>query len=285
MLAAIRERRVIRIVLQHVGVYAALVPLAAIFSAPLIWMVSTSLKPDVQMSAWPPVWIPRPIQWENYVEAWTSAPFTRYLLNTLLYAVSATIGQLLSASLVAYGFARLRAPGRDFLFGLVLATMMLPAVVTMIPRYAIFRVLGWLNSYKPLIVPAFFGGGAFFIFLLRQFFMTIPASLFDSAKIDGAGEFRSYWQVMLPLSKPALSTVTIYAFMQHWNNFIGPLLYVDSPDKYPLTLGIRRFMTERGTEFQQMMAVSFVMTLPVIAAFFLFQQYFVQGVVMSGIKA
>ena len=284
LVTAKRRRRAKKIVGQMV-IYAMLVPLALIFATPLVWLISTSLKPDHLMAKWPPVWIPNPIVWQHYVDAWTAAPFGRYLFNSVQYAFLAVLGQVITASMVAYGFCRLRFPGRDALFVVVLATMMLPAIVTLIPRFILFKVLGWLDSYKPLIVPFWFGGGAFNIFLLRQFFMTIPIELFDAAKIDGAGDFRSYWQVMLPLSKPALSTVAIYGFMTHWNNFMGPLLYISTTDKFPMTLGLRRFVTITQTEFQQMMAMSFVMTFPVIVVFFAFQQYFIAGVVMTGIKA
>jgi multiple sugar transport system permease protein len=186
--------------------------------------------------------------------------------------------------MVAFGFARLRAPGRDQLFAILLATMMLPGVVTLIPTFVLMKMLGWLDSNKPLIIPAYFGGGAFYIFLLRQFFTTIPKELFESGYIDGATNYRLYWQVMLPLSKPALSTVAIFAFMGHWNDFMGPLLYLRSPLKFTLSLGLAKYRTNTETRVQELMAMSLLMTLPVLIVFFFFQQYFIQGVVMSGIK-
>jgi multiple sugar transport system permease protein len=283
MVAGIAWRRW-RTWLGPAATYAMLVPLAIIFTTPLVWLVSTSLKPDAQMSAWPPIWIPRPLEWQHYARAWQANPFGRYLLNSAAYATTATVGSMVSASMVAFGFARLRFPGKDFLFGLVLATMMLPAIVTLIPSFVLFKTIGWLDSYKPLVVPAWFGGGAFFVFLLRQFFLTIPNDLFDAAKIDGASDWRCYWQVMMPLSKPALSTVAIYAFMSRWNDFMGPLLYIRSTSKYPMTIGLRTFIGYAATEFQQLMAMSFLFALPIIIVFFAFQQYFVQGVVMTGIK-
>ena len=287
-MAGKRWRKPIRKILGPAAIYLVLVVLALIFTTPLIWMISTSLKDDTELAAWPPIWIPAEPRWEHYVDAWSVGKFGVFLKNTVSYAVLGTVGQILSASMVAFGFARLRFPGRDKLFGLLLATMMLPAVATMIPRFVLFRILKWLDSYKPLIVPAFFGGGAFFIFLLRQFFLTIPGELFEAARIDGASDYRIYAQVMLPLSKPALSTVAIYGFMSRWNDFMGPLIYLRTESKFPVSLGIRRFLGIYGTgntQFQEMMAMSFLMTLPVIVVFFSFQQYFVQGIVMTGIKA
>lgn len=288
MLGGLISRRFARKVLGPALIYALLVFLAVIFATPMVWMISTSLKSDTEIPAWPPVWIPKPPQWNYYLSVWSAGKFGLYLQNTVVYSVFGTIGQVISAAMVAYGFARLRFPGRDFLFALVLATMMLPGIVTMIPTYVLFHYMGWLDSYKPLIVPAFFGGGAFFIFLLRQFFKTIPVELFEAARIDGASNYRAFLQLMLPLSKPALSTVAIYGFMGRWNDFQGPLIYLNTPDKFPMTLGIRRLISVGNigqTRFQEMMAMSFMMTLPIIILFFFFQQYFVQGVVMTGIKA
>ncbi len=271
-------------IIWQAAVYALLVMLALVFATPLIWLLSTSLKGDAQMAAWPPVWLPTPLHWDNFSLAWTSGNFGLYFLNTTLITVLATLGQLITASMAAFGFARLRFPARDFLFGLLLATLMLPYVVTLIPTYILFKNLGWLDSFKPLIVPAYFGGGAFYVFLLRQFFKTLPPELFEQAIIDGASSYRIYWQILLPLSKPALSTVAIFGFMQHWNDFLGPLIYLNSPERFTLTLGLRRFMALTEVHFQEMMAMALLMTLPVLLVFFFFQQYFIQGVVMSGLK-
>jgi multiple sugar transport system permease protein len=274
--------------LRRVGwlaiLYCLLVLLAFVFATPLLWLISTALKDDAQMAVWPPVWIPNPLRWENFWTAWTAGNFGLYFLNTTIITISATIGQLLTASMAAFGFARLRFPGREFLFSILLATLMLPYVVTLIPTFVLFKNLGWLNSFKPLIVPAYFGGGAFFIFLLRQFFRTLPPEIFEQATIDGASNYRIYAQILLPLSKPALSTVAIFAFMAHWNDFLAPLIYINSPEKFTLTLGLRRFMSLTDVRFQEMMAMALLMTLPVIIVFFFFQQYFIQGVVMSGLK-
>ena len=271
-------------IIWQAAVYGLLIILAIVFATPLIWLLSTSLKGDAQMAAWPPVWLPTPLHWDNFSLAWTSGNFGIYFLNTTLITVLATLGQLIAASMAAFGFARLRFPARDFLFGLLLATLMLPYVVTLIPTYILFKNLGWLDSFKPLIIPAYFGGGAFYIFLLRQFFKTLPPELFEQAIIDGASSYRIYLQILLPLSKPALSTVAIFGFMQHWNDFLGPLIYLNSPEKFTLTLGLRRFMSLTEVHFQEMMAMALLMTLPVLLVFFFFQQYFIQGVVMSGLK-
>lgn len=264
--------------------YSLLIGLAVVFTTPLIWLLSTALKDDAQMAVWPPVWIPNPLRWENFWLAWTSGNFGLYFLNTTVITISATLGQLLTASMAAFGFARLRFPGRELLFSILLATLMLPYVVTLVPTFILFKNLGWLDSFRPLIVPAYFGGGAFFIFLLRQFFRTLPPEIFEQATIDGASNYRIYAQILLPISKPALSTVAIFGFMAHWNDFLAPLIYINSPEKFTLTLGLRRFMSLTDVRFQEMMAMALLMTLPVIVVFFFFQQYFIQGVVMSGLK-
>ncbi len=274
-----RRKRYVRNVL----LYAMLVPLSVVFLAPLVWLISTSLKSDIQLGVWPPIWIPRPPVWSNYTKAWEAAPFGVYLKNTLIITVLALLGQLVSSSAVAYAFARMRFPGRDTLFILVLATMMLPGIVTLIPTYILFQRIGWLDSFKPLIVPAFFGA-PFYIFLLRQFFKTIPMELSEAAKIDGASNLRIFLQLILPLSRPAMATVVIFSFMGHWNDFMGPLIYINSQEKFTLTLGLRAFVGLNNTQFQYLMAMSFLMTLPIIVVFFISQQYFVRGVVMSGLK-
>ena len=265
-------------------IYLLLVLLAIVFSMPLLWLLSTSLKPDAQMAAWPPVWIPSPLVWEHFGQAWNGGNFGLYFVNTATITVTATLGQVLTASMAAYGFSRLRFPGRTALFAILLATMMLPSVVTLIPTFILFKELRWLDSFKPLIVPAYFGGGAFYIFLLRQFFRTLPPEIFEQATIDGASSYRIFAQIVLPLSKPALATVAIFGFMSHWNDLMAPLIYINSPEKFTLTLGLRRFMLLTDVHYQEMMAMALLMTLPVLLVFFFFQQYFIEGVVMSGLK-
>jgi len=272
--------------IERAIIYGLLLGLGIIFVLPLIWMVSTSLKPDDELLDWPPRWIPKTVMWSNYTESWGPYNFNTYLGNTIIITAFAGIGQVLSASVVAYGFARLRFPGRDFLFTVVLATIMLPYIVTLVPLYVLFHKLGLVNTFLPLIVPAYFGGGAFFIFLLRQFFMTIPVELSDAAKIDGCSDLGIFWRVILPLSKPGIAAASIFSFIYHWNDFMGPLIYLNSENKRTLTLGLRDFIVviAQRTEFQYLMAVSTLTVLPVILVFFFAQKYFIQGVVMSGVK-
>ncbi len=257
---------------------------AIIFSIPFIWLMSTALKSREQLFKWPPVWIPNPIMWENFPNAWNYATFDVYLVNTLIITITAMIGTVLSSSLVGFGFARLRFPGREFLFLCVVATLMLPYVVTLIPVYILFAKLGWVNTFLPLIVPSFFGGGAFNIFLMRQFFRTIPKELEDAARIDGAATWHIWWIIFLPLSRPAVATVAIFSFMHHWNDFLAPLIYLNDQKKYTLAIGLQQFLSEHTAEWDLLMAASAMMTLPLVVVFFFAQRYFIQGIVMTGLK-
>lgn len=251
---------------------------------PFAWMLSSSLKELPQIFVFPPKWIPNPVRLDNYAEALKRMNFLVALKNTLTITVLCLIGQVSSASLVAYGFARIRFPGRDFLFALVLSTMMLPSQVTMIPMFILFRSLGWVDTFKPLIVPSFFGGGAFFIFLLRQFFLTIPKDLEDAARIDGCGRFRIFLQIILPLAKPALITVSIFSFMSHWNDFMGPLIYLNSEHKRTLAIALQSFQGQYTADWNLLMAASVVVLIPVLVIFFTLQRYFVEGIVLTGLK-
>jgi ABC-type glycerol-3-phosphate transport system permease component len=265
--------------------YAILTIIAALFVIPFMWLVITSLKPLNQVFTDPPRWIPDPILWQNYVEALTSPafPFLRLLRNTLFYAGVSTVGIVLSSALVAYGFARLEFSGRDVLFGITLATMMLPGIVTLIPTYVLFRWFGWVGTYAPLMVPHFLGG-AFNIFLLRQFMLTIPWELSDAARVDGAGELIIFWRIMLPLIKPALLVVAVFHFMFAWNDFLGPLIYLDEATEYPLVLGLYAFQTRFGIQWHLLMAATLSVTFPLIVLFFVAQRYFIEGVTLSGLK-
>jgi multiple sugar transport system permease protein len=258
---------------------------AVVVLFPVAWMLTTSLKTRFEVYKWPPQLMPRSPQWHNYVDALTFNPFHIFLRNTIFFAGSAMIGELISCSFIAYGFSRLRAPIRDLLFVIVLATMMLPSQVTIIPQYILFvKYLRWGDSYKPLIVPAFFGS-AYVIFLLRQFYMTLPREMDESAKIDGCNPFGIWWRIILPLSKPALGAVAIMAFMWHWNWFMGPLLYIDSNEKFPLSLGLSMFRAPfAGTPYHWLMAASLVTVLPCVIIFFFAQRYFIQGIVITGVK-
>jgi multiple sugar transport system permease protein len=257
---------------------------AVVMTIPFYWLLSSSLKEPAKIWLFPPQWIPDPIRWENYVEALTASPFHLYLFNTLVIVVAGEIGVLLTSSMAAYGFARLRFRGRDFVFAVLLSTIMLPWAVTMIPRYIMFKNLGWLDTPLPLIVPDWFGGGVFYIFLLRQFFRTVPRDFTDAARIDGAGEFGIYWRVVLPLIKPALTAVAIFVFLYHWNDFLGPLIYLTSPEKYTISLGLASFKGLYTTQWHYLMAASTATIIPVLILFFAAQRYFIQGIVMSGIK-
>jgi len=264
--------------------YILLGTASIILLIPIIWMITTALKPLDEVYIFPPTWIPKQILWGNFIEALTFLPFSIYFKNTAIITLLSMLGQLMSSSVVAYGFARLRAKFRDVLFMLVLATMMLPSQVTMIPLFILFKTLGWVDTFKPLIVPNFFGN-AFFIFLLRQFYMTIPTELDDAAKIDGCGYFGIYQRILLPLIKPALATIAIFSFMWGWNDFMGPLIYLNSPEKLTVALGLSRFTGVYGsTAWNLLMAASLVAVLPCIVLFFFAQRYFIQGIVITGLK-
>lgn len=253
---------------------------------PLFWMFSTSLKGEIEALKIPPNWLPVKAQWYNYRDALTFNPFAIYFRNTLYFSGMVVLGEVLSNSFIAYGFARLRAPGRNFLFIMVLATLMVPAEVTIIPTYILFsRLPGqWLNSYNPLIVPAWFGS-AYLIFLLRQFYLGIPREYDESAHIEGASRFGIWWRIILPLSKPALGAMAIMSFIFHWNTFQGPLIYINDNDKFPVSLGLSMFRTPfGGTPQHWYMAASLSVIAPCIVVFFVAQRYFIQGIVISGVK-
>ena len=267
--------------------YALIIGGAFVVSIPFVWQLSTSLKDIKDVFTFPPEWIPRPAHWENYPNGWRAMPFDSYLRNSLYITLFAVVGRVASSSLIGFAFARLRAPGRDVLFILLLSGIMIPGQVTMIPMYMFFSSIGWVNTFKPLIVPQYFGGGAANIFLLRQFYMTIPRELDDAARIDGANNLQIYLRIMLPLARPALAAVAIFAFMFHWQDFMGPLIYL-SAEKYTLPLGLRYFMEAAGSGglvmWNHLMAVSTLIMLPSLLIFFVAQKYFIQGIVISGIK-
>ncbi len=280
----LRQSRHAAETLRMTLVYVALAVGGIIVSIPFVWMLSTSLKDEGSVFLYPPQWWPQPLQPQNYVQAMTVLPFALFFRNTLITTLVPLVGALFSCSLVAYSFARLRWPGRDIWFLVLLATLMLPEQVTMIPRFILFRNLGWINTFYPLIVPPFFAVGAFNIFLLRQFFMTISTETDDAAKIDGAGVLGIYWRILLPLSKPALAAVAVFVFKAHWDDFLSPLIYLHSQSNFTLALGLRAFQGEYGTDWNLLMAASLVVMLPVLLLFFFLQRYFIQGVVFTGIK-
>ena len=263
--------------------YFILALLALIYGVPFFWLVSSSLKTSTELYQLPVVWVPKAPQWDNYVKAVTAFPFLKYLGNTMIIVVCNIVGSVLSCTLVAYGFARIRWKGRNALFMVVLMTMMLPFQVTMIPLFMIFRQFGWIGTFAPLTVTPFFGN-AFFIFLLRQFFVTIPNELSEAARIDGANEFMIFARICLPLVKPAVTTVSIFAFLNSWNDFIGPLIFLSKDTLYTLSIGVQQIMSVNDPRWNLLMAIGVLMTVPVLLVFSLLQKYFIQGISFSGIK-
>lgn len=276
--------------LSEIIKYVVLMMLTVTYVLPFFWMVSSALKNDSQVYVVPPIWIPSPAFWENFINAWKSQPFNLYIFNTVFYyAIPATIGVVISSSIVAYGFSRLKWPGRDNLFYLCLATMMVPFQVQMVPLFMIFKQMGWIDSFLPLVVPAFFGS-PFYIFMLRQFFMTLPTELSDAARIDGANELDILLRIILPLSRPALTVVSLFAFIGAWNDYLGPMIYVHKNDRLVLALGVenmRRSMMFNSTisnAYPYLMAVSTIVVLPILILFFFGQKTFIEGISMTGIK-
>ena len=273
--------------LQKFGVYGALILLSIPALLPMVWMVSTSLKTDAQIFGTAQfslkALIPTPITTHNYPAALQNMPFLLYLRNTMLLCICTVVGAVVSSAVVAYGFAKLEFPGRSTLFGIMIATMALPGQVTMIPIFSLFRAIGWYGTYLPLIVPAF-TASAYYVFLLTQFFRTLPAEMSEAAKVDGANEWVIFIRLVLPLSKPALATCALFQFIGTWNDFLGPLLYVNDPAKYPLAYGLQQFVSHYGGFFAQLMAAATIFTLPIIILFFFAQKTFIQGISTTGGK-
>jgi multiple sugar transport system permease protein len=264
--------------------HAVLIVLSAMFALPLLWMISSSVKTAGQAIATPVVWWPHPFLWSNYSQLFGALPFLRYFWNTFLYAVVTIAGVCVSSSLVAYGFSRLRWPGRDVVFYVMLMTLILPFVCTLIPLFVMYKRFGWIGGYLPLEVPTFFGSSVFSTFLLRQFFMTIPASLSEAARIDGANEFWIYSRVIMPLAKPALASVILFQFIYCWNDYLGPLIYISNPGQYPLSLGLAEILGTYTTNWAWVMAGATAATAPIVILFFLTQKTFIQGIAITGQK-
>jgi multiple sugar transport system permease protein len=268
--------------------YAVLLALGLMFSFPFLWTLSSSLKTGHETQVFPPGLLPAVPQWVNYATVWTTQPVWRWILNSAIVIGLSVPGAVASGIVVAYSFARFDYPGRSFLFMLLLSTLMLPFEVTLIPQYLLFYQLKWIDTFLPLTVPAWFGSSAFTIFLLRQFFMTIPRDLDDAARVDGAGSLRILWSIIVPLSRPALATVLILQFLSHWNDFLGPFIYLNNKSLFTMSLGLRYFQTvpEQLGEPKDhlLMVATIIMTLPAIALFFAAQRYFVRGIVMTGLK-
>lgn len=250
---------------------------------PFVWMFLSSLKTDPEIFIFPPRLLPRTPQWSNYLAVMDAMPFSWFVFNSFKIALLSVIGQLLSCSLAAYAFARIRFPGREAVFVAWLACLMIPAQVYLIPQYVLFRSFGWLDTHYPLFVPSFFGA-AFGTFLLRQFFMTIPSELEDAARIDGCSRFGIYWRIFLPLAKPALATLGVFVFMSSWNNLLGPVVYLSTYEKMTLTVGLAFFRGQYTTQWALLMAGAVISVIPILVIYAVAQQYFVRGVVLSGLK-
>jgi multiple sugar transport system permease protein len=284
-----RSRVISRAITQSF-LYLTLIILAITWIFPLYWMATSALKDDSQVYTVPPTLIPNPAYWNNFADAWTRLDFTRAAFNSVfLYAVPVTIFTLASSMLIAYGFARIQWRGREALFWVCIATMMLPWQVTMVPLFIIFKNLGWINTYWPFVVPSLFGN-AYFIFLLRQFFLTIPEELSDAARIDGANEFGILWRIIMPLSKPAMAVVALFCFLGAWNNYLGPLIYINTQSMQPLALAIYRLrsmalgMGTTAMAYPHLMAVSTLVALPIILIFIFAQRTFIEGISTTGLK-
>jgi multiple sugar transport system permease protein len=274
-----------RHIIGAVATYSALTLFAVVFLIPFFWQVTSALKTPAQIFAYPIKWIPPTPQWQNFYNVWTALPFHLFYKNSIIITASVILGRLTVCTVVAYGFAKKEFFGKNVLFVLLLGTMMIPYHVTMIPLFAIYRILGWIDTYAPLIVPAFFARDAFSVFLMRQFLLTIPNELEESAVLDGAGSITVFTRIYLPLCKPALISVAIFAFMLTWNDFIQPLIYLNTKSMYTLTLGLRLFQEEYEIEWHLFMAASIQVILPCLVVFFLTQRYFVEGIALTGMKS
>lgn len=264
-------------------VYSVLIIGALFFLIPFAWMVSTSLKPDAQVFSIPPEWIPVPVMWSNYRRLLTEIPFLRYLGNTVFVTVFTVIFYVSSSAVVAYGFAKLRFPGRNLLFWCLLATMVLPPQVTLIPQFVLFQKIGWVGTFLPLIVPAL-TGSAFAVFLLRQFYAGIPGNISDAARIDGAGEWQIFYRIILPLSRPALATASLFIFIWTWTDFLNPLIYLTDDRLYTLAIGLQELSSTRSAAWPLLMGGSLLMSLPIVILFFFAQKTFIEGVNTGGLK-
>ncbi|WP_324715828.1 carbohydrate ABC transporter permease [Carboxydochorda subterranea] len=269
--------------LQLWGHYVLLGGLGIVFLFPFFWLVSTSLKTNKEIFLWPPTLLPRAPRWANYVDAVQAFPFMLYLGNTLYITVMNVVAVTLSSSVVAYGFSKIQWPGRDAVFVLVLATMMLPYQVTMVPLFVLFKTLGWVGTFRPLVVPHFFAG-AFYVFLLRQFYMTIPNELSEAAVVDGANHLRIFSSIVVPLTRPALATVALFQFVASWTDFLGPLIYLQNERQYTLQLGLQMFFGQHYSEWALVMATAALISLPLIVVFGLTQRTFVEGIALTGLR-
>jgi multiple sugar transport system permease protein len=270
--------------LQSTFVYVSLIILSIVCLTPFFWMVSTSLKNKISMWAFPPQWIPEDFEWQNYITIFKVVPLGHYMLNTLTIEFFVIIGQIVSCTLVAYGFARFKFRGRDVLFMIMLATMLIPEQVTFIPLFLLFSKIGWVDTYLPLTVPAFFAN-AFFVFLMRQYLMTIPKDLDEAAKIDGANSFQTLVKILLPILRPSITIIFVFTFTNVYNDFMNPLIYLNSPEKFTLAIGLASFIAQRaGAEWNLLMAASTLVVFPLLILYYIAQRHLIGGMASMGIK-
>lgn len=265
-------------------VYVILILGCALVMLPFFWMISTSLKRPGTEFTFPIEWIPRPAQWSNYPLAWSTLPFNQWALNTITITFFASLGSVLSSAVVGFGFARIKFPGRDFFFVLVLATMMLPYPSVIVSLFLLYKQLGWIDTFLPLTVPNFFAVNAFYVFVLRQFFLTLPTELDDAARVDGCSTFGIFRHIAIPSIRPALGIILVFSFMHNWNDFLGPLIYLSDTENFTLAMGLRFFQAQYRVEWTLLMASSLVVLAPCIVLFFIAQKYYIQGIVISGLK-
>ena len=270
--------------ITKISIYFLLVIGSVIMIIPLLWMIRSSFMGMQQIFIFPPEWIPTPWVFTNYPEALTTVPFIQYFLNTITILIPSVLGTLVTASMAAFAFARLKWPGKNFVFAVLMTTLMLPYAVTLIPTFLIWAKLGLINTYWPLILPKWFGGGIFYIFLLRQFFLTIPTELEEAATIDGANPLQIFWHIIIPLSRPALITVGIFSALAEWNDFLGPLIYLNDSRKFTIALGLAEFTGLYSSQWHLLMAASTVVIIPVVILFFFAQRYFIEGIALTGTK-
>ena len=272
--------------IKRTGFYALLLLLSLVCVIPLYWMVRSSFMKNTDIFIMDPfVFWPEEMRWNNYVEAFKSADFVRYAINTITIVAGCMFGTLLTSSMAAYAFSRVKWKGRDLCFGMILTTMMLPGTVTLIPQFIIWKNLHMVNTYWPLILPAFFGGGAFNIFLMRQFFLGIPRELDESARIDGAGPFQIYLRIILPLAKSAMVVVALFTFLNNWNDFFGPLIYLNEKQKFTLALGLLQFKGDYQSKWNLLMAASTIVVAPCIVVYLFGQKHLIEGISLTGMKA
>ena len=279
---AIKKKKSTSAIVRKVLLYVLLIIIGIIMVVPFLWMISTSLKEQYDTVKIPPVWIPNPPRWQNYVDLFTQQPMLQFMLNTIKIVFFVVLGQLFFSSLAAYSFARIKFKGRTVMFFFYIATLMVPGQVTMIPTYLMFAKVGLVDNHIVLILPAFFS--AFGVFLLRQFFMSLPKELEEAAEIDGCNPFTTYYRIMLPLIVPAMLTLGVFTLMNTWNDYMGPLIYLTTPEKYTMTLGIAYFKGVYTTQWNLVMAGSVLSVIPILVAYLRAQKYFVEGIAFSGVK-